>query len=182
MACSGIGHSRIDDRGTAIMSHLKEYITTVLCIVPTLSRKPSVFSFLAEHGRSYTSDPETFAGERMEQGMCYMNCTHSVLENPLLTYCEGFVSVYGVPLEHAWLLDRDGNVIDPTLTAHPEGRVTEYFGVAFSTEYLLQAAMRNKYYGLLGYTSRKTLPKLIEGKAKNWRAPLLTPSGQPCIT
>ncbi|MEG4007674.1 hypothetical protein QUA41_17440 [Microcoleus sp. Pol11C1] len=48
--------------------------------------------------------------------LCYANCQQLALKNRNLTYVEGYAMAQGVsiPLHHAWLLDANGYVIDPT--------------------------------------------------------------------
>ena len=55
--------------------------------------------------------------------------------NESLTYVEGTVYCYGVGIDHAWCVDWDGVVIDPTLEADKDGklwdRITATLGVPF---------------------------------------------------
>ena len=122
--------------------------------------------FLLTHGRDYAIGPETFKGPRGEVHGCYKNATHLALANESLTYVEGTVYCYGVGIDHAWCVDWDGVVIDPTLEADKDGkldRITAYFGVPFRKDYLRKASLWNKVYGLLDYWSaRETVPKLYE--------------------
>jgi hypothetical protein len=121
--------------------------------------------FMLNHGRDYPVGPETYAGPRGTPQSCYMNATHLAINTQLddnaLTYVEGSISVCGIPIDHAWCINADGIVIDPTLK--PDKEVRDYFGVPFQTDYVRKAILRNKVYGLLDImTARKTLPKLIE--------------------
>ena len=122
--------------------------------------------FLLAHGRDYAIGPETFKGPRGEVHGCFKNATHLALENERLTYVEGTVYCYGVGIDHAWCVDADGIVIDPTLEADRNGkmdRITAYFGVPFRSDYLRKATIWNKIYGLLdGWSARETAPKLYE--------------------
>jgi len=60
---------------------------------------------------------------------CYANCQRLVLKNRSLTYVEGYAMAadVSIPLQHAWLLDADGYVIDPTW----ETSGCCYLGIAF---------------------------------------------------
>ena len=117
--------------------------------------------FMLNHGRDYVTGPETFAGPREPKGQCYMNATLLALGTDNLTYVEGQISVYGVPIDHAWCINAAGIVIEPTL--EPDAKVGDYFGVPFQTDYVRKAIIRNGYYGLLDIMSaRKTLPQLVE--------------------
>lgn len=65
---------------------------------------------------------------------CYYNCFELLREHPDLTYCEGYAMSEDLPLPlfHAWLIDEDGNVIDPTWKSGDA-----YFGVPFNTEWFI---------------------------------------------
>ena len=122
--------------------------------------------FMLENGRDYEYGPASFAGPRGEPKQCFMNATHLALNDPALTYVEGKVGLI-IPIDHAWCIDADGMVVDPTLApAVADGsfdRVSGYFGVPFRTEYLRKAIFRNNNYGLLDIMSApKTLPTLID--------------------
>jgi hypothetical protein len=124
-------------------------------------------AFMLKHGVEYRFGPGSFTGPRAEQGACFKNATLLMLRERHLTYAEGVVGVYGIPIDHAWCVDPDGLVIDPTLDAAISGggmeRITGYFGVPFRREYVERAIIANGFYGLLdGWHARKTLPKLVE--------------------
>lgn len=118
--------------------------------------------FMLQYGRTYTITPDTYSGPRGEPKNCYGNATHLATFDSRLTYVEGYTSIHGVPIEHAWLADADGNVIDPTIEG-ADGRIGEYFGVPFITEYVRKATRANNVYGVLDYFyANKTAPKLYE--------------------
>jgi hypothetical protein len=128
-----------------------------------------LMEFMLQHGRDYQTGPDTFAGPRGKVHGCYRNATLLVCEAELygraLTYVEGKVLTCGISIDHAWCIDADGVVIDPTLDAErPDfATVGGYFGVPFRTDYVRKAALANKFYGLLDIMSApKTLPQLIE--------------------
>ena len=103
-------------------------------------------------GRPNQVDLRTMDVEPMELGQCFHNAFTMAVDNPNLTYCEGYALASILPVEHAWLEDVDGNVIDPTWKNLPgRGTATEagYFGVRFSTQFLLHAVMESGYTGIL---------------------------------
>lgn len=90
-------------------------------------------------------DAKTFAGTRGKVHECYKNAGQLALDDDG-TYCEGYVSVHGVPLEHAWIW-KNGRVIDPTVT--PKG-ITEYYGIPVKTDYLRKTVLKTHVWGVLG--------------------------------
>jgi len=116
--------------------------------------------FMLTHGHAYNFGPHTFKGPRQEANNCYGNALHTAMDKGL-TYVEGKVLVHGVPIDHAWCVDADGFVVDPTIVY--KGQVTEYFGVPFLTKYAARAVARNGIYGLLDIVfADQTAPKLYE--------------------
>jgi hypothetical protein len=68
-------------------------------------------------------------------------------------------------VEHAWCVTKAGIVIDPTLpppvetqTVRPQG----YFGVPFSSKYVMETASKTGVYGILSYTNRNLFSGKIE--------------------
>lgn len=128
------------------------------------------FQWMLDNGQEFTITKNTFEGPRMEQGQCFKNATELALRNPKYIYCEGKVSIYGVAIDHAWVCDQKGNVIDPTLVDKGDDRVAHYFGVPFTTSYLRRSIIKNGYYGLLdGFYARETIRPLLEGKVKRYK-------------
>lgn len=137
---------------------VKQYLTMIVKAWPD---KAPLQKFLLDHGKSYAVGPDTFAGPRMTPKECYSNATELVLDRPDdLTYVEGKVLCHGIPIDHAWAVDANGVVMDPTLT--DPNRITDYFGVPFRADYVRRAMIVNGYYGLLDGQAYKTLPKLVE--------------------
>jgi len=123
---------------------------------------PNVYNdFMLTHARAYRIGPRTYDGPRGEVHGCFMNALHTALWNPDLTYCEGKAYIHGVGIDHAWLVDAAGVVVDPTI--EDNGQVYGYFGVPFATAYVRRAALRNGVYGVLDFFfARHTAPKLYE--------------------
>jgi hypothetical protein len=126
--------------------------------------------WMVENGRHHQVDEDTYRGKRMPMKQCFENAYRLIITDHSLTYCEGYISVYGIPIHHAWVIDINNKVRDPTLRKDNKVPIREYFGVAFNTDYVMKALLINETYGLLdGYYNRKTVEKLIEGHEKNWR-------------
>lgn len=123
--------------------------------------------FVLENGVPYTVNEKTFKGKRAPMHECYKNAALDALNHEDRTYVEGYVSVHGIPIEHAWTVDASGQVYDSTI--HANDAVAGYFGVPFSNEYLMKTLLKNKVYGLLGMESRKTLEPLLKGESKDFK-------------
>ena len=136
--------------------------------VAGLSGRHSKESFVLKNGLPFVPNEKTYEGPRGEQKMCFMNATQAVLENPERTYVEGYVTVHGVPIEHAWTMDATGQIYDPTLTKELAEGVSGYYGVPFKTDYVLKSALKNKVYGLLGHKS-KTRMGLMAGSQRDFK-------------
>jgi hypothetical protein len=107
-------------------------------------------AFLLRHGRGFTSDARTFKGRRMMAQNCFRNATLRAHRDESLTYVEGYVWSL-IAIHHAWLIDRDGRVIDPTLKAKwldgEARRPTAYFGVRFNTPFVRRFTVQTERYG-----------------------------------
>ncbi|MEW5860063.1 MAG: hypothetical protein AB1861_22190 [Cyanobacteriota bacterium] len=88
-----------------------------------------------------------FRGKRKA---CFENCFRRMLEYPNLIYCEGFSvgESANILIPHAWLVDEQGRLIDPTWTSR-EVESSTYFGIAFDCEFVMEVAANAKYYGVL---------------------------------
>lgn len=69
-----------------------------------------------EHGKPgiWTPYDAERWGEKGRLKECFRNAYRKAIDHPELTYVEGYATVNGLPVHHAWLLDPDGNVQDPT--------------------------------------------------------------------
>lgn len=96
----------------------------------------SVERFVFDHGHEFPEiAPKRFVPRRhRKSGQCYLNCAQLALGDGQLTYVEGFAVLPDIALhfQHAWCVDENGQVVDPTW-AEP-GRA--YFGVPFNTAYI----------------------------------------------
>ena len=103
--------------------------------------------FILAHGKLFPFDLTSFQGTRGAAHKCYMNAGKAALDG-LGTYVEGYVSIAGVPIAHAWLADAAGQVVDLTLSK--PGSVREYFGVPFRLGFLQRRVLETRLWGLLG--------------------------------
>lgn len=130
--------------------------------------------FVLKHGRAWKPCPlpENVRPGRMRE--CYRNAANLALgfhRNEYI-YCEGY-AVGIIAVEHAWCVDLQGNVIDPTWTERPQklsATGQEYFGIAFKSMYLQEALRKQKYFGLID-AWRSNWP-LLSIDPEEWRHPI----------
>jgi hypothetical protein len=123
----------------------KGQIVTMLEGYAALEHFPS--KFILKHGRLWSAAllPDCF--RQAPLGQCYRNATRLAMKHPELAYVEGYASHDGrFPLQHAWTVDFDGRVVDPTWEK-PD--TSEYFGIPFATCFLRKRMKETGIFGLL---------------------------------
>lgn len=111
-------------------------------------------SWLLKYGQEFNTNIKRPKGVTlMKLKECYSNSSKTLMFDDLdkneWFYCEGYAASksLSLPLEHAWLANKNGDVIDRTWRYSPGD--CAYFGVPFKYDYMLNTIMRNRYYGLL---------------------------------
>lgn len=112
-------------------------------------RYKSNYRLILETGKPFLHrvEPPPFKGKPKS---CFQNCLQGLWNHKNLYYCEGFAITDNVSIaaSHAWLLNDDSEVIDPTWT----GKMftgCAYFGVVFHTDFVVSFAAKTKCYGIL---------------------------------
>ncbi|GGB13913.1 hypothetical protein GCM10011491_46940 [Brucella endophytica] len=84
---------------------------------------------------------------------CFDNATKVLISrlaagDTAIRYAEGYAMDMGlpIPIQHAWLVDADNNVIDPTWCDAPDNL---YFGIVFETKFVLDMIGIKKSAGIL---------------------------------
>lgn len=120
---------------------------------------------LLKNGRAFQTAPLPKGVKPGHQGMCYMDAFQLADRRPDLTYVEGHVTTFDVPIEHAWTVDQNGTVVDPTLGRRATAKdwaSREYFGIPFNIDYVRDTIMARKIYGVF-YNPEQQFPILREG-------------------
>jgi len=139
---------------------LMEYLKGVSGMFPKREgfEYSSMEEFILKNGKFY--EPKELPKDIPEGKVkdCFMNAWHLAIDRPDLTYVEGYASSI-IPVLHAWCVDKQGNVIDPTW-----GTGKAYYGVLFTKDYIMKTAMRRKIFGIIdnyqeGYPLLKEKPK-----------------------
>ncbi|OGC89255.1 MAG: hypothetical protein A2W25_04305 [candidate division Zixibacteria bacterium RBG_16_53_22] len=131
------------------MSDVVEYLKAV-CLMRERMGKPDGWvygcpeEFVLKNGRQWTPAPLPPDIPRMTVKECFRNAAMLALEHPELTYVEGY-ALSIISTHHAWCVDKEGRVVDPTW---PEVG-TEYYGVPFDKAWLFRELHKMEYYGLI---------------------------------
>jgi len=100
--------------------------------------------FVLQNGRPFEFRPLPKHIAPMEMKECYRNSFQTLIDNHDLTYCEGFATSGILPVLHAFLVDMEGYVVDPTWT---DG--IDYYGVPFKREFVISQTIKQETYGLI---------------------------------
>lgn len=131
-----------------IGEQVREFIALQDEMIKQHCRKPDVpyqstFDFLIQHGRLWEPAPLPGDVPLGEPKRCFENVAMFVVERDDLTYVEGYALPQDcpIPIPHAWLVDRDGGVVERTLRSPG----TVYFGVAFRTSVVIGRMLKTGY-------------------------------------
>ncbi len=76
---------------------------------------------------------------------CYDNCSKAVIRNNNFLYYEGYVFTdLGIPVEHAFLINENNQVVDPTLNILGV-KGLEYYGINIPKYDLVKLLINNKH-------------------------------------
>lgn len=103
----------------------------------------NIYDFVLKNGSEHIpNDPIINMGEK---GMCFMNSFNLVEnKNGSLRYVEGYAYKVCIPMLHAWAIDENNYVYDPTWK---DGKA--YYGVTFPLDYVRKIILRRKKWGVL---------------------------------
>jgi hypothetical protein len=168
------------------MSDIKEFLRKIATVTNPVPKgfNYGLHSFIFHFGLNFIPAPLPANIERGIPKECFRNAALLALETGL-TYCEGYAnSSLGIPLEHAWVINQAGEVIDNTW----RDVGLEYFGVPFNRVYLERALDAQDHYGIINAYStgfplfRMDDPQILECLCPDYHdLRLLLTGKQPCI-
>lgn len=139
---------------------------------PCVYRSPP--EFILRHGRLFDPKPFPAKYRKWRRGLhgCFENALELAVEAGGLAYAEGYAlpGVGDLPTAHAWCVDADGCVVDPTWHGVLAGR--EYCGLPLDIRPLWRSHQRGEPFGLM--FNDACLSEVLSGR-RDWRKML--PSG-----
>ena len=90
--------------------------------------------------RFWNNQPRPKGVRQGQKRKCFFNAFQLADRNSDYCYVEGWADDNGLLLEHAWCVDRSGNVIDPTWQYNPH---IVYFGVPLTMTWAYAAVTKN---------------------------------------
>jgi hypothetical protein len=133
------------------------------CLITILQQRAEIFNkvnknpdflykgvdnLVLAYGQPFTKQIKSpFQGEPKS---CFQNCYQALYDFPELSYCEGFAvkNHLGIPIIHAWLVNNNLEVVDPTWTKEGLENCT-YFGVVLTEDFVLEMTEKTERYGIL---------------------------------
>jgi hypothetical protein len=108
----------------------------------------------------------TILDEYGEMGYCYKNAALRSLRTRE-HYCEGWAVTkeLPIPLQHAWCVDENDEVMDPTWHNQP----AIYIGVKLELEYVTKHLLKTGYYGIFENDWKNESEILKKGIPKKYR-------------
>ncbi len=102
------------------------------------TKAKEVWNFFKENGEHFKKLNRALSGvlaQNATMKACYYNCQTTLMRNPNLRYYEGFAFNI-IPMDHAWLIDSHGQVVDPTwaLISGWDKFKPDYFGIHIPRE------------------------------------------------
>jgi hypothetical protein len=105
---------------------------------------------ILDHGREM--GPVGKSGpSRSEPNACFANALLLTANRKAVFYCEGYAvpAKVGLPMHHAWCVDQQGRVLDPTWEENSE-LSPWYYGLTFTREYALRRLKTQSVRGYVG--------------------------------
>lgn len=131
----------------------KEYLNNILNQIVTLVsgnknelKYCCVEEFVLKNGNYYEINNKSFDIRYGEKGDCFKNALNFSMFKGL-TYCEGYSLIRSIPMLHAWCVDKDNFVVDPTWDEDMNTGI--YFGVKFPSDFVWTIVIKQTVYGIL---------------------------------
>lgn len=97
--------------------------------------------FVLKNGRQWKPGKVCWAKGR---SACYIHAAKAAMRNRDYTFVEGYACMV-LPVPHAWLVDKDGLVIETTW----DRMGADYYGIPFRTGYVRQQVRKHGCYSMI---------------------------------
>lgn len=110
-------------------------------------------NLILQYGKAYKPQELPSNYKRARTKECFKNAWDLVDNNDELTYVEGYalLDFIDLPIQHAWAIDRNGNVIDNTWSKAG----TSYIGIPFNGNFVREVLVETGVYGILSFEARQ---------------------------
>jgi hypothetical protein len=124
-----------------------------------ITKGKSIESVVLKHGQPYKAQALPKGYKRGKERECFKNA-FKLAEKTGMTYVEGFATpdFLPLPVHHAWVVDKDGNVFDNTWKTPG----SEYFGVPFELDELRTIQLEIETYGAFDPRSKSFREKYLD--------------------
>ena len=102
---------------------------------------------------------------------CFHNAQLLCMDNPELTYCEGYAIGAIIPVLHAWVLTPNGEAIDNTWSKDHLKSATQYVGVAMQLKYIIGELVKTRRHISLIDDYEHRFP-ILTAQRLRWEHPL----------
>lgn len=118
--------------------HTREYVQSILRLIGTDKAQAVHWERFLEHGKEFASfdmkrSLEIAKDYDCDKKACFQNARNVAFSSDF-RYFEG-MACHIIPVEHAWLVDADGVVIDPTWALLEGNKQADYFGIEMPVKF-----------------------------------------------
>lgn len=154
---------------------LQEYLFKMTEMMTNIHRKGNtpLQYYCIEHavlelGKFHTSQELPKPYKYRKQKLCFQNAYQLADSTYNLTYVEGVATIGLVPVHHAWCVDGNDMVIDPTWRPdnHFKYKDWAYCGIKFNIEFVNKIILSKGTYGIFDYMERGKNNPCINGFPK----------------
>ena len=124
----------------------------------------SIYGVVKRYGKFYTPQKLPKQYKQGKPKLCYMNAYH-MSQRYGLQYVEGLATpdFADIPIEHAWCVDENGNVVDNTWPIPG----TAYYGVPFEDTFVAEVLSETGMYGVITFQSKAFREKYAVGNLRS---------------
>lgn len=107
-------------------------------------RYQSVYEFVLKNGKPFLETDNRPVATGIPKN-CFGNACNLATLDKRLYYVEGYACAFGLPVHHAWCVDRDMRIIEPTWPEYGKA----YFGCIFPLDYVSKTILKTETHGVI---------------------------------